>query len=86
MCDSNLYRSVACRHISIIRKELVRQVEILEDRLDYYQKELQAIYSDCFAPERVAGESQTMGSCWPIWPPRFMPAGRCSAMRHGYGR
>ncbi|MDZ7696147.1 MAG: sigma 54-interacting transcriptional regulator [Deltaproteobacteria bacterium] len=37
--------------------ELVRQVEILEDRLDYYQKELQAVYSDWFALERIVGES-----------------------------
>lgn len=41
-------------------KDLVRQVEILEDRLDYYQKELQAIYSDWFALERVVGESPAM--------------------------
>jgi len=38
----------------------VRQVEVLEDRLDYYQKELQAIYSDWFALERVVGESPAM--------------------------
>jgi transcriptional regulator with PAS, ATPase and Fis domain len=37
--------------------ELVRQVEVLEDRLDYYQKELQAIYSDWFALEKIVGES-----------------------------
>lgn len=41
-------------------KDLVRQVEVLEDRLDYYQKELQAIYSDWFALERVVGESPSM--------------------------
>jgi transcriptional regulator with PAS, ATPase and Fis domain len=40
--------------------ELVRQVEVLEDRLDYYQKELQAIYSDWFALERIVGESPAM--------------------------
>ncbi|MEJ2588797.1 MAG: sigma 54-interacting transcriptional regulator [Deltaproteobacteria bacterium] len=37
--------------------ELVRQVEILEDRLDYYQKELQAVYSDWFTLDRIVGES-----------------------------
>jgi len=41
-------------------KDLVRQVEVLEDRLDYYQKELQAIYSDWFALERLVGESPAM--------------------------
>ncbi len=38
-------------------KDLVRQVEVLEDRLDYYRKELQAIYSDWFA---LVGESPAM--------------------------
>lgn len=37
--------------------DLVRQVEVLEDRLDYYQKELHAVYSDWFAFEKIVGES-----------------------------
>ena len=37
--------------------ELIRQVEILEDRLDFYQKELRAVYSDRFSLERIVGES-----------------------------
>ena len=37
--------------------DLVRQVEVLEDKLDYYQKELHAVYSDWFALEKIVGES-----------------------------
>jgi PAS domain S-box-containing protein len=37
--------------------ELVRQVEVLENKLDYYEKELRAVYSDSFAFERIVGES-----------------------------
>ena len=41
-------------------REMVRQIEVLEDRINYYQKELQALYSDRFALERVVGESPAM--------------------------
>lgn len=37
--------------------ELVRQVEVLQNKLDYYEKELRAVYSDSFAFERIVGES-----------------------------
>jgi len=38
-------------------KELVRQVEVLESRLNYYEKELQNIYSSRYTLEGVIGES-----------------------------
>ncbi len=41
-------------------KELVRRIEVLEDRLDYYEKELQQVYSNRYALERVVGESPAM--------------------------
>ncbi|MCB2186878.1 MAG: sigma 54-interacting transcriptional regulator [Deltaproteobacteria bacterium] len=41
-------------------KELVRQIEVLENRLDYYEKELQQVYSNRYALERVVGESPDM--------------------------
>jgi len=41
-------------------KDLVRQVEVLEDGLDYYRKELQTITSDWSGIERVVGESPAM--------------------------
>lgn len=41
-------------------KELVRQVEVLENRLDYYEKELRQVYSNRYALDRVVGESPAM--------------------------
>ncbi len=41
-------------------KELVRQVEVLQDRLDYYEKELQAAYRNRCSLEGVVGESAPM--------------------------
>ncbi len=41
-------------------KELVRQVEVLQGRLDYYEKELQQAYRSRYSPEGVVGESALM--------------------------
>ena len=41
-------------------KELVRQVEALQSRLDYYQKELQQAYRNRYSLEGVVGESAPM--------------------------
>jgi transcriptional regulator with PAS, ATPase and Fis domain len=41
-------------------KELVRQVEVLQSRLDYYEKELQQIYRSRYGLEWVIGESAPM--------------------------
>ena len=41
-------------------KELVRQVEVLQDRLDYYEKELQAVYRNRYSLDGVIGESAPM--------------------------
>jgi len=41
-------------------KELVRQVEVLQSRLDYYEKELQQVYRSRYSLERVMGESAPM--------------------------
>jgi len=38
-------------------KELVRQVEVLQSRLDYYEKELQQAYRSRYSVEGVVGES-----------------------------
>lgn len=38
-------------------KELVRQVEVLQSRLDYYEKELQQVYRSRYSVEGVIGES-----------------------------
>jgi transcriptional regulator with PAS, ATPase and Fis domain len=41
-------------------KELVRQVEVLQSRLDYYEKELQHVYRSRFSLDWVIGESAPM--------------------------
>jgi transcriptional regulator with PAS, ATPase and Fis domain len=41
-------------------KELVRQVEVLQSRLDYYEKELQQVYRSRYSLEWVMGESAPM--------------------------
>ncbi len=41
-------------------KELVRQVEVLQSRLDYYEKELQQAYRSRYSWEAVIGESAPM--------------------------
>jgi len=41
-------------------KELVRQVEVLENRLDYYEKELKQVYSNRYALDQVVGQSPAM--------------------------
>ncbi len=41
-------------------KELVRQVEVLQSRLDYYEKELQQAYRSRYSLEGVVGESAPM--------------------------
>lgn len=38
-------------------KEMFRQIEVLETRLDYYEKELQTLYTGRYALERMVGES-----------------------------
>lgn len=46
-------------HINRV-KELMRQVEVLEGRLDYYEKELHNLYSQRFGLDQVVGESPPM--------------------------
>ncbi len=41
-------------------KELMRQVEVLQSRLDYYEKELQQAYRSRYSLEEVVGESAPM--------------------------
>ena len=41
-------------------KELVRQVEVLQSRLDYYEKELQEAYRSRYSLQGVVGESAPM--------------------------
>lgn len=41
-------------------KELVRQVEVLQSRLDYYEKEIQEAYRSRYSLEGVIGESAPM--------------------------
>ena len=41
-------------------KEMVRRVEVLENRLDYYEKELAQVYGNRYVLERVVGESPAM--------------------------
>ncbi|HMK37324.1 MAG TPA: sigma 54-interacting transcriptional regulator [Desulfomonilaceae bacterium] len=41
-------------------KELVRQVEVLQGRLDYYEKELQQAYRSRYSLEGIVGESGPM--------------------------
>lgn len=41
-------------------KELMRQVEALQSRLDYYEKELQQAYRSRYSLEGVVGESSSM--------------------------
>jgi transcriptional regulator with PAS, ATPase and Fis domain len=41
-------------------KELVRQVEVLQSRLDYYEKELQQAYRGRYSLDRIVGESAPM--------------------------
>ncbi|MGB6064097.1 MAG: sigma 54-interacting transcriptional regulator [Desulfomonilaceae bacterium] len=41
-------------------KRLVRQVEVLQSRLDYYEKELQQAYRGRYSLDRVVGESALM--------------------------
>jgi PAS domain S-box-containing protein len=41
-------------------RHLVRQVEVLQSRLDYYEKELQQIYRDRYSMDRIIGESQSI--------------------------
>jgi len=41
-------------------KELVRLVEVLQSRLDYYEKELQQVYRNRYSLEGVVGESAPM--------------------------
>ena len=38
-------------------KHLVRQVEVLQSRLDYYERELQQMYRDRYSVDRIVGES-----------------------------
>ncbi len=46
-------------HIERVR-ELLRQAEVLESRLDYYQRELKSLYSDRYHLQRLVGESAPM--------------------------
>ncbi len=46
-------------HLERVR-ELLRQTEVLESRLDYYQRELTTIYSDRYQLQRLVGESAPM--------------------------
>ncbi len=39
-------------------KEIVRQLEVLEGRLDYYQKELRQLYSSRYSLDRLVGKSE----------------------------
>ncbi|MBU1742726.1 MAG: sigma 54-interacting transcriptional regulator, partial [Proteobacteria bacterium] len=39
-------------------KEIVRQLEVLEGRLDYYQKELRQLYSSRYSLDRLVGKSK----------------------------
>jgi transcriptional regulator with PAS, ATPase and Fis domain len=41
-------------------KELIRQVEVLETRLNYYEKELKQVYSNRYALDQVVGQSPAM--------------------------
>ena len=41
-------------------RHLVRQVEVLQSRLDYYEKELQQIYRDRYSMDRIIGESPSI--------------------------
>ena len=41
-------------------KQVVRQLEVLESRLDYYQKELRNLYSGRYSLDRLIGESRPM--------------------------
>src|SRR5208283_2464470 len=41
-------------------QQLVRQVEVLQSRLDYYEKELQQAYRGRYSLDRIVGESVPM--------------------------
>ena len=41
-------------------KHLTRQVEVLESRLDYYQKELKNLYSKHYSLDNISGQSKPM--------------------------
>ncbi|NOX32986.1 MAG: AAA family ATPase [Deltaproteobacteria bacterium] len=41
-------------------RQLMRQVEVLESRLDYYQKELKSLYSKHYTFDNIAGEAKPM--------------------------
>ncbi len=41
-------------------KQMVRQLEVMESRLDYYQKELHTVYSSRYSMQRIVGESRLL--------------------------
>jgi transcriptional regulator with PAS, ATPase and Fis domain len=41
-------------------KQMVRQLEVMESRLDYYQKELHTVYSSRYSMRRIVGESRPL--------------------------